>query len=173
MNSDVGFASQYILSNDIEVSPTKVKVFGPENVLDTMKAVYTEKIEIRSLSDTTEVKVKLEKSRTGVRYAFEDVTLTFYVEMFTESKKDVAVTVINVPSNINARIFPPSVQVSYNVGLSNFNRIKENDIQLVFDYNEAKESKRRRYKLKVINNSSFISNLRVSPDEVEFLLEEK
>ncbi len=173
VKSDIGFASQYILSKEVEVSPTKVKVFGPENVLDTMKAVYTEKVELRSLSDTTEVKAKLEKSKTGVKYAFEDVNLTFYVEMFTESKKEVPITVINVPDNINARIFPPSVQVSYNVGLSNFNRIKENDIQLVFDYNEAKESKRRRYKLKVINNSSFISNLRVSPDEVEFLLEEK
>lgn len=173
VRSDISFASQYILSNDIEVSPTKVKVFGPENVLDTMKAVYTEKVELRSLSDTTEVKAKLEKSKTGVKYAFEDVNLTFYVEMFTESKKEVPITVVNVPGNINARIFPPAAQVSYNVGLSNFNKIRDNDIQLIFDYNEAKESKRRRYKLQVVNNSKFISNLRVSPDEVEFLLEEK
>ncbi|NLO70378.1 MAG: YbbR-like domain-containing protein [Porphyromonadaceae bacterium] len=173
VKSDISFASQYILSKELQVVPKTVRVFGPENVLDTMKAVYTEKVELRSLSDTTEVQVKLAKSKNGVKYAFNDVTVTALVEMFTESKKEIPVTIINEPDNFHLRIFPPTIQVSYNVGLSNFNNVKDNDIQLVFDYNEAKESKRRRYKLQVINNSQFISNLRISPDEVEFLLEEK
>lgn len=172
VKSNISFASQYILSNDILVKPTSVKVFGPQNILDTMKAVYTEKVELRSLSDTAQVKAKLESNKS-VRYAFDDVTLDIFVEMFTEGKKQLPVTIINDPGKTNVRIFPPTVNVSYNVGLSNFNKIKDNDIQIVFDYNEAKETKRRHYKLKIVNNSQYISNIRVSPEDVEFLLEDK
>lgn len=172
VRSNISFASQYILSDEILVKPTTVKVFGPQNILDTMTAVYTEKIELRSLSDTTQVKAKLESNKS-VKYAFEDVTLDIFVEMFTEGKKELPVTIINDPGKMNIRIFPPAVNVSYNVGLSNFNKVKDNDIRVVFDYNEAKETKRRHYKLKVVNNSSYITNIRVTPEDVEFLLEEK
>lgn len=172
VKSNLSFAPQYILSRDIQVNPASVKVFGPQNILDTLKVINTEMIELRSLSDTVQVKAKLESNKS-VKYAFDDVTLDVFVEMFTEGKKQLPVTIINDPGNMHIRIFPPTVNVSYNVGLSNFNKVKENDIQLVFDYSEAKETKRRHYKLNVINNSQYISNIRVSPEDVEFLLEEK
>lgn len=172
VRSNISFASQYILSDEIQVKPNSVKVFGPQNILDTMTAVYTEKVELRSISDTTQVKAKLENNKS-VRYAFDDVTVDVFVEMFTEGKRELPVTVINDPRKTKIRIFPPTVSVSYNVGLSNFNKIKDNDIQVVFDYDEAKETKRRHYKLKIVNNSQYISNIRVSPEDVEFLLEEK
>lgn len=172
VKSNLSFAPQYILSDDIHVKPTSVKVFGPQNILDTMTVVYTEEVELRSLSDTMQVKAKLESNK-ALKYAFDDVTLDIFVEMFTEGKKQLPVTIINDPGNMHIRIFPPTVNVSYNVGLSNFNKVKDNDIQVVFDYKEAKETKRRHYKLKVINNSQHITNIRVSPEDVEFLLEGK
>lgn len=172
VKSNISFASQYILSDEIQVKPKSVKVFGPQNILDTMTAVYTEKVELRSISDTMQVKAKLENNKS-VRYAFDEVTVDVFVEMFTEGKRELPVTVINDPGKTKIRIFPPTVSVSYNVGLSNFNKIKDNDIQVVFDYDEAKETKRRHYKLKIVNNSQYISNIRVSPEDVEFLLEEK
>lgn len=170
VKSNITFASQYILSDEIQVKPKSVKVFGPQNILDTMTAVYTEKVDLRSISDTTQVKAKLENNKV-VRYAFDDVTVDVFVEMFTEGKKQLPVTIINNPGKTKVRIFPPTVSVSYNVGLSNFNKVKDKDIQVVFDYDEAKETRRRHYKLKIINNSQYISNIRISPEDVEFLLE--
>ena len=64
------------------------------------------------------------------------------------------------------------IDVTYNVGLSNFSKIKSNDIQAVFDYKELKKNQKRKQKLQVINNSPYISNLRFFPEEVEFFLEE-
>ena len=59
------------------------------------------------------------------------------------------------------------------MGISNFNRVKENDIQVVFDYAEAKELQRRRYELQIKNNSKYISSIRSTPERVEFLIEGK
>ena len=93
--------------------------------------------------------------------------------MFTEKKQQIPVTLVNVPEKMNVRVFPVVIDVTYNIGLSNFRKIKSNDIQAVFDYNEVKKNQKRKHKLQVINHSPYISNLRFSPDEVEFLLEVK
>ena len=173
LNGEVKLSSQYVLSDSMQIEPSTVKIFGPKNLVDTMKAVYTEKLDIKSLSDTTFIKAKLEKPKQGIRYAFNDVNVGIFVEMFTENKFEMPVTVINAPDNMNVRIFPPTVHVTYNVGLSNFNKVRENDIKVVFDFKEAKDQEKRRYQLQVIEDSPYISNIRVSPERVEFLLEEK
>lgn len=173
LNGEVKPSSQYVLSDSVQIEPSTVKIFGPKNLVDTMKAVYTEKLDLKSLSDTTFVKAKLEKPKQGIKYAFNDVNIGVFVEMFTENKIEVPITIINAPADMNIRVFPPTVNATYNVGLSNFKKVRDNDIKVVFDYNEAKELEKRRYKLQVIEDSHYISNLRISPERVEFLLEEK
>ena len=173
LSGEVKLSSQYVLSDSIQIEPSTVKIFGPKNIVDTMRAVYTEKLDTKSLTDTTFTKVRLEKPKDGIRYAFSDVNVGIFVEMFTENKLEMPVTVINAPENINVRIFPPTVYVTYNVGLSNFNKVRENDIKVIFDYKEAKDLDKRRYKLQIIQESHYISNLRVTPAQVEFLFEEK
>lgn len=173
LKGKIKLSSQYVLSDSVQIEPSTVKVFGPKNLVDTMKAVYTEELNLKSLSDTAFIKAKLEKPRKEIKYAFNDVNIGLFVEMFTENKIEVPVTVINAPDNLNVRIFPPTVTVSYNVGLSNFKKVKTDDIKVVFDYNEAVNLEKRRYKLRVVDDFPYISNLRVSPENVEFLFEEK
>ncbi len=172
LKGNVKLSPQYILSDSVQIEPSSVRIFGPKNLVDTMTAVYTDKLDLKSLSDTTFAKVKLEKPRKGIKYAFDDVNVGIFVEMFTENKIELPVTVINAPENMTVRVFPPAVNVIYNVGLSNFNRVRPNDIKVIFDYTEAKALEKRRYKLQVVQDSRYISNLRISPERVEFLLEE-
>ena len=172
LNATISLANQYILSDSIHVEPSNVKVFGPRHIVDTMKAAYTEPVELKDIADTTLIKTKL-RPITDVKYAFDDVNVGVFVEMFTEKKQQIPVTLINVPETMNIRVFPVMIEATYNIGLSNFNKIKSNDIQAVFDYNEVTKNQKRRHKLQVINHSPYISSLRFSPDEVEFLLEKK
>lgn len=172
LNSSIKLASQYLLSDSIQIKPTTVKVFGPKNIIDSMREVKTEEIKLRSLSDTTELVVKLEKPTKELNYSFDEVTVKLFVEQFTEKKIEKHITIINAPKEMNIRLFPPTVTVIYNVGLSKYDKINESNIKVFFDYAETKEMKKRRYSLKVSNNSPFVHNLRVLPERVEFLLEE-
>lgn len=172
LGEKIRLAQQYILSDSIRIEPSRVKVFGPRHILDTLKAVYTEKLDLKNISDTVQTQSKLVPQK-DLRYSFSDVSIGIFVEMFTENKTALPVTLINAPSNLNIRIFPVTVNVSYNVGLSNFNKINSNDLKVVFDYNDVADTQKRKNKLRIINNSPYISNVRVVPDEVEFLLEKK
>lgn len=173
MKGNVELAPQYIMSDSLQIEPSSVKVFGPKNILDTMKAVYTEELNLKSISDTTFMSVNLQKPPKGVKYAFNEAKLGIFVEMFTEKKLQIPVTVINAPANVNVRIFPSSVEAVYNIGLSNFNKVNDHDIQVVFNYEEAKNIGKRHYNLQIINNSRYISNLHINPESVEFLIDEK
>ena len=63
------------------------------------------------------------------------------------------------------------VITTFNVGMSHFNTIRQDDILLLFDYNQLKNSDDPKQKLIIQNNTTYISNIRLEPDEVEYVVE--
>ena len=171
-DADIELAHQYILSDKIQVSPAIVTVFGPKSVLDKLKTIKTEPVELAKLSDTTYLNCKL-KPIKSVKFANEEVKVSIFVEMFTEKKMQLPVTVINCPENKIIRTFPAFVNVSFNVGMSHFNSIKQDDLMVVLDYNEIAKDNNLKQKLRIENNTSFVSNLKAVPQEVEYIIEMK
>lgn len=170
--SKIEIAHQYMLSRDVQVEPNTVTLFGPKKILDTIKFVGTEYLNLKNINDTTYFKCKL-KPVKSVRYSLQSTRIGIFVEPFTERKVQIPVTSINCPRNMSIRTFPAFVNVTYTVGLSQFNTLSSNDIQVYLDYNDLKLSKQSKQLLKIKNNASHISNIRISPTEVEFILEEK
>ncbi|MDP4238763.1 MAG: CdaR family protein [Bacteroidota bacterium] len=170
--SKIELAHQYKLSNNILLDPNMVTVFGPKRMLDTLKYVRTEYLDLKNLNDTSSYFCKLKPIRSA-RFSSKQTRVTVFVEPFTERKVQIPVTAINCPWHLAVRTFPAFVNVTYIVGLSQFNTLAPTDIQVYLDYNDLKLSKQSKQKLKIKNNTSHISNIRISPSEVEFILEEK
>jgi hypothetical protein len=108
-----------------------------------------------------------------LRYSSDVIQLSIFVEPFTERKVQLPVSSINCPENLSIRTFPAYVVATYTVGLSHFNTLYPGDIQVYLDYNDLKSNKLSKQTLKIKNNTTFISNIRVSPQDVEFILEQK
>lgn len=172
VDENITLAKQYIYSDSMVVYPNEVEVYGAKEIIDTMQCVWTMPITMYNLVDSITADVEL-KPVSGVKFDVSTVEMSLFVEMFTERKQQQQVKKINVPEGINVRLFPNSVTVVYNVGLSNYKKVSENDIQVVFDYEEAIGNDVRKSQLRVINTSPYTHNLRLIPDEVEYLLEEK
>jgi hypothetical protein len=170
--SKIELAHQYILSDKIRLEPSQVTVFGPKNILDNLKSVQTETKVLTNLNDTSIFLSKLLPVKS-VRFSTKEIKVSVFVELFTEKKIQIPITDINCPEHLSIRTFPTVVNATYSVGLSHFNTFKPDDIQVIIDYNELKKSKESKHKLKIINNATHISNLRISPQEVEFILEQK
>ena len=171
-DADIELAHQYILSDEIQISPATITVFGPKSVLDKMTTIKTESVELAKLSDTTHLNCKLLPVKS-VKFANEEVKVSIFVEMFTEKKMQLPVTVINCPENKIIRTFPAFVNVSFNVGMSHFNSVKQDDLMVLLDYNEIAKNNNLKQRLRIENNTSFISNLKAVPQEVEYIIEMK
>lgn len=170
--SRIELAHQYMLSNKIRLNPNKITVFGTKKVLDSLKTIRTETLELKNLNDTSNFICKLKKVK-HVRFSTNETKVSLFVELFTEKTVQIPVTAINCPNYLSIRTFPVVVNMTYNVGLSHFNSLDVNDVIAYIDYNDLKSGKTNRLKVKIINNASYISNIRISPQEVDFLLEEK
>lgn len=170
--SKIELTHQYMLSKKIQLNPSQVTVYGPKNLLDSMKSVRTEYVEFKDLNESKQFSAKLIPVKS-VRFAFYDVRVSLFVEQFTEKNIKIPVKYINCPANLSIRTFPAVVNLTYNVGLSHFNSMVTSDIQVYLDFNDLNSGNNNRQKLKIRNNSLYISNVRISPEEVDFLLEEK
>jgi len=162
---------QFMMSNKVDIKPSYIDVYGPKNLLDSLNVILTEAVEIKNLKDTTVVTVKLKKPEF-LKFNAHEVRVTFFVEMFTEKTAEIQVNNINFPGYLKVRTFPAVVKATFNIGISHFNSYNANNFQVLIDYNEIKQSKDSKYKLKISNNTSYINNIRLTPEEVEFILEE-
>lgn len=168
--ADIEPAPQYMLSGTIHLSPGKLEVFGPQHMLDTMTCVYTEPLILKNISDTVQTALPLRLGRR-MRCAQKKVHVNVYAEAFTEKKMQFPVMTVNCPAGYAVKTFPAYVQVTYTVGLSHFNKPNTNEIQVYLDYNDLIDNHQGRQMLRVKNNSRNINNIRISPQEVEFILE--
>jgi len=171
LRSAIELARQCMFSDTTRISPAWVTVYGPAKTLDTMKYAYTHMLVERDLSDTLFKRVKLDAQKF-VHYSSKEIKVGLFVEQFTEKKVQIQVTSVNCPPHLNVRTFPAQVQVTYTVGLSYFNSLKPEDIQVYLDYNDLINNTQARQTLRVKNNSIHISNIRIDPQEVEFILEQ-
>ena len=171
-NAKLDLAHQYMFSDKIKIQPNSVTVFGPKQILDTLKFVRTESPVFKNLTDTISFKCNLKPSNY-IHYSVNQVKVTIFVEQFTERKVQIPVIAFNCPENLAVRTFPAFVNTTYTVGLSQFKTLNPTDIQVFLDFNELKTDKQSKHILKIKNNSIHISNIRINPLEVEYILEKK
>jgi hypothetical protein len=168
LDADITPAQQYEL-NTIRVVPREVAVFGRKNLIDSIRTIKTKHLIINNLKDSVSVKCEL-APLANVKLGVSSVQVTLLSEMFTEKKILLPVKVINKPANVKIKTFPANVEVTFNVGMSNFNSITNSDIRVLFDYSTIMKGSATQ-RLKISYSSERISKASVSPEEVEYIIE--
>lgn len=170
--SEITLEDQHMLCAPLELTPAEVEIYGSQSVLEGITEMETEKLLINGLKEAVELPVQI-KSIEGVTVSVNTIHVSACAEIFTEKKVMLPVQIINNPQSISIRSFPAEVMVTCNIKLSHFKDFQSNDIHVVVDYNEKSSAKGDTRKLKLINNKPYITNIRVEPEEVQFILEEK
>lgn len=169
---NINLYQQYTLSGEISITPNKIEIYGPESVLDTMQAVYTKAVDLMDLNATKKLRVNIDL-KNNIKSTRQQVDVVIPVELFTEKTITVPIVPLNFPENIQLRTFPATVNVTFLVGLSHFQKIGADDIQVCLDYNLMQKNKKGKQQLTVSSSVPYISNIRMVPDAVEYILEAK
>lgn len=163
---------QFMLSSAIEIIPDSVQVFGSQSVLDTLTQLYTEHVILQNKADSFNHSVKLKPIPT-VNFQTDHVNIRASVEQFTEKSIILPIQFINNPTHLTAIIFPTEVKAVFNIGIKHFQDFQPEDVSVVVDYEDLAQQANKKYSLKIINHKTYISNIRIQPEEVEILLEEQ
>jgi YbbR domain-containing protein len=164
-------ARQYYISR-ISFSPDSVMAYAPQEILDTLKAAYTEKLYWENVSDTLKKRVSMGKLK-GVKFipAYND--LSVYVDMYSEKTVDVPVVGINFPAGKVLRTFPSKVQVTFQVGLSHFKSITSEDFFIGVTYESLLNNKGEKCPVNLKSIPRYVNHVRLNPKEVDYLIEQR
>lgn len=160
---------QYIL-NQITATPDSVLVSGPATIIDTLRYISTKSLRLKDLGKSVTKEVELTPPR-GCTVDDATVKLDLQVEQFTETKKTIRLQARHVPGSFYLRLFPDNVNITYDVGLSNYEKITNQDFEFYVDYDQTKSSSY--LDVKVGKTPAFIKNLVFSPQKVEYIIERK
>jgi len=172
LNSRLSLSSQHFLPKAPLLTPSVINIYAPADVLNKIKQLETELLEIEDLKDTMDVIVGL-KPIEGVRFSTTSIQVKFNVEEFTEQTLTIPVTGLNFPSGQYLLSFPPTVKVTFFVGLSSYKNLKETDFEITVDHSKLMHSEKRSQKVVLTKNPTYVSNIRIQPEFVDCLIEKK
>ena len=170
-NITYSLKQQYYVSGEISTDPDSVTVAGAESTLDTLQYVLTKKQHYKDLEKNIQRNVLLE-SYDNMTVDPKRVILKIPLEEYTEKNLSVPVHVTGVPDGVTIKLFPEKVKVSFLVGLSHFSEITDANFELTVPYSDIEE-KKEILKVNLDLQPLNVLNVSVSPDQVEYLIEEK
>ena len=170
LNGEVRAGLQYYVSH-IGFVPDSVIAYAPQEVLDTLTAAYTERVDLENVADTLHKRVSLQKLK-GVKFipAYND--LSVYVDMYSEKTVEVPIVGINFPANKVLRTFPSKVQVTFQVGLMHFKEISSEDFFIGVTYEDILKTNGDKLLLTLKSVPDYVSHARIIPASVDYLIEQ-
>lgn len=169
--SEVSFDRQFQLSGSIETEPAEVMVSGPKSVIDTITAIFTDKLSMQNIAQTIEQKITLHKPNIpNVEVSVENVEVTIPVEKFTEGATEVPILVSNLPEGHKMKLFPEKVELKYLVPLNRFDEAKNTVFKVYVDYMDTQGGSQK-LRVTVKDAPSYVNSVRVIPETVEYIIQ--
>lgn len=165
------FSREFILQKSPTATPDSILIRGPEELLDTLKYINTQPVELNGLSQNIEKDAAL-VFPVGLSSEMNEVSVRIPVEQCTEAKFDIPISVINQPDSLQIKTFPARVKVSCKVGISQYSKLTNSSFSVSIDYSQHK---RVLSKLPVILGTIPETVLSVDyyPKEVDYIIERK
>jgi len=150
--------------------PDSVDIFAPKHIYGSINSIKTENVTYTDLEDTLQTRLALLVPR-GAKAIPDSVDANICVDIFTDKTLQVPIYSENVPRNKLIRTFPLKATITFLVSATLYDDISPSDFLLVIDYRELRpEAKRCR--LHVRQRPDNIRNLRLSPETVEYIIEQ-
>lgn len=156
---------------NITFSPDSVTVYATASILDTLQYAYIQSQDIKELSRTSNYKVGFTSIST-MKMVPEEVTMTAHVDYYTEQTLKVPVLGLDFPSGYVLKTFPAMVSVKYRVQAAKASSISPEDFVLSTTYEELLSNTTDKLRLQLKYIPDGVSNVRLYPQEVDYLLEQ-
>jgi hypothetical protein len=173
IKNELMFARQHMLNGEPYIIPDSVVVSGPSSMLDTLKYIYTEPIELENEADTIEKTRHLKTFDERVTYSLNKVKVVIPIDRFTESEYEIPIDAVNVPENLVIKTFPNKIRINYLITLSNFNKVTSGSFHAFVDYNSIDIDINPKLKIELDSLPAMVQNVKIKPAYVEFLIEKR
>ena len=163
---DLKMQRQYGLYGIPTIDPATVTIYGPEEIIDTVRAVRTVMVSKTNVSESFSESVPLDMLGGRIRCNTKEVRVTVEVQKYTE--KDIEVP-IRVADNPKLRFFPETLSVKCLVAMKDYATIVPEDFTVAID-KEQLEALQPLLDVRLASWPNTIQILSTHPDKVEYLI---
>ena len=155
----------------IKTVPDSVIVYAASAYIDTMKAVYTPKMDYSNLTDSVNQTITLGTGMRHIKCEPAEVELKVAVSPYVTKSVEVPITGYLFPYGISLKSFPSKARVTFRVSLEDYAKITEKDFALQVHYAQIKDNPSGKITPTLEVLTEHISNVKVEPEEVDYLME--
>ena len=166
LQSNVTTARQYDIYGIPMLDPSSVTIYGPQEVIDTIKTVKTEPLTMNNVSQTFSTIVPLDLLDGKLRSNVKEVKAEVQVEKYTEMDIEVP---IQATDSLKLRFFPETMSVKCLVAMRDYASITPESFKVAVDKQQLKAMQ----PLLDVSLASWpptVQILSTRPDKVEYLI---
>lgn len=167
-NGTITPADEYQLVGQPVLSRRNIRIYGQDKALYAVDTVYTERLTLNGLSDTTRLRAAIDVP-PGMRAEADSIDLVIVTERFTEKKFMVPLHARGVPEGYRIRLFPHEVEVSVRVAMRHFAQVQPNHVEAVCTWSAERKDK---LDVSIHYTNPYITAAWAYPGVVEFILEQ-
>lgn len=166
LRSDIKTQRQYGVYGMPMLDPASVTIYGPQAVIDTIKAVWTGLVSMANVSQSFTAVVPLDLLGGQIRSNIKEVKAEVTVEKYTEVDIEVP---IRIDDSIPIRFFPESMTVKCLVAMRDYSNIVPESFGVVVDA-EQLHAMQPLLDVRLASWPPTVQILNTRPDKVEYLL---
>ena len=166
LHSDITTARQYDIYGIPMLDPSSVTIYGPQEVIDTIKTVRTEPLTMNNVSQTFSAIVPLDLLEGKLHSNVKEVKAEVQVEKYTEMDIEVP---IQATDSLKLRFFPETMSVKCLVAMRDYASITPESFKVAVDKQQLKAMQ----PLLDVSLASWpptVQILSTRPDKVEYLI---
>jgi len=169
VNAEVSASLGNVISGKPSLSQNYVTVYSTNHrLLDTITRVFTEKVVLDNLSETSTFSAKL-LPIPGARITPGAIQIKIPVEALVNKTFAVNVTPVNVPPESNMLLFPATVELEGYIPMSRFNH-GVSGISVEANYDDAVSAAGNKIAVRLTHLPSYMTNVVLKTDSVEYTI---
>lgn len=166
LRSDIKTQRQHDVYGIPILEPSSITVYGPEEVIDTLKSVSTVLLSKSNVGQEFTETVALDLSEGKIQSNTKSVKVSINVVKFTET--DIKVP-ISTPDSLKLRLFPEEMTVKCLVAIKDYSSMVPENFRVEPDMEQLK-ARQPLLDLHLVNWPQHIQVLETSPDKVEYII---
>lgn len=168
--SKITFKDGFKPIDSLKIKPDSVIISGPAGSLKNINAIPTEMISLENIEKDISKTVKLYDNNTAiVSVKPNKVLVSLRVAEFSQGSFTLPVEVINLPPDLEIKLVPASVTVTYDVSVNDFSEISKENFRVICDY--SKRNKTENFMLPTLDKMPpNIRNVVFEPKKIDFFI---
>jgi hypothetical protein len=170
LKEDITFEKGYKPVSGFNITPDSITITGPSHLIDSFKIISTEVIKLNNVKENRLLDLELiVPENDEIIYSQKQVQLNFTVKEFTQKSLTIPIIIKNLPEDIDIKIIPEIITLTFDVSMEKYNDITENDFSIIFDYNKRNEEENFIVP-QLLKIPDSILNLEFSVNKIKYLI---